>query len=282
MFRALLPAGKLLRRNPQSFSLFGRCQPIYSDTFHGIEQFTGHIAKQKLLVDDVETFKQRVRENFRNSGMQNIFTEEIRKFQLFAKDEQEMELAMEMMIEIFNSQLSFKDVQSIQSIFRAFFTICYINKWSKQAIAAWNHPQLKKSLMLTNVKKLSRVYFDLLFVCGNYTEIVQEFQREPEFYSKMAGQPALTITSFACYKLNTTDSLQQLMAWLPLVRRENVGNSSVFKAAALLAFNQQELGLAYDIVKVPSTSIDNYSGHAGCLSVGYAYAVCSLWFLVVI
>jgi len=247
MFTIFPKTSAMMPMRQSYLSLLNR--PLFCDTFHGVDKIAGKVAKQKLLISNPVVFKEKIRNNFEKSGLRNIFSEEVEKFQLLCEDKEDLDFALALIDKSLSSDFSSvrMDDYSFENIL-LYFQICYLKNLPNQALKGWKNPTLKSTTLLENNKTISRLHFDLLFNNAMYQEIVDEFFSNINHNVKHSGPT--TLTSLACYKLGTRKSLEQSIRILSLSNSHDVTvGKRCTKSAALLAYNLEEYAVAHDIIK---------------------------------
>ena len=143
-----------------------------------------------------------------------------------------------------------------QTITKLFFWRCFETSSPEPARKLWTSPHIKYST--TNN---SLLYYDLLYNCGKYEEVLKEFQ---ENYERLkSSQSCLMLgrhkakncfagikdiiffsVSFCCYKLGTREALETCLSKIiPIISLEHRGKSKIEMATALMAYNLGEFAV---------------------------------------
>lgn len=219
---------------------------IYSDAFLSLDVTRNKISKQKLLVADPNQVKEAIKSEFQQTGLKNIFNEEINRLLYFSTTAEDINFSREIIVAQLRDSLHCLDIDNLYYKLQLFFEMCHINNLPLEAIACWNEPEVRASIMYK--KRILRGFLDLLFKNEMYHELLEEFNRDPEGYSKLAGQSALVLAALSCYKLGDKESLREGLKLMNLVDPARLSRSKAVNAVSLLAFNLGEYSLAQSLL----------------------------------
>ena len=215
------------------------------------------------MLGDVEGFKSKVKANFETSGIQNIFFDDIGKMINLSASEEDLRLCKDLLLAIVGNELRMSGPRENQEVYGTmvnFFRMCkYLNS-IEVARELWNNEKVKETMVLENSRTVKNLYFDHLFVNGHYQEILEEINKIPQkalddtnlsfgknnyiYWIFLLTQRLIhTSGALCCYKIGTKESLEKAVKLTTLLNRDKVSNTRAIKAAALLAFNQNELAL---------------------------------------
>ena len=121
----------------------------------------------------------------------------------------------------------------------------------------WNSPSLANT-RITNNTRICQVYYDLLYNCAMYEEVLKEFRERYDVFKHSQNcllignflgilnvlKSFILLVSFCCYKIGTREALDTcLNTIVPLISLEFRGKSKIEMAAALLAYNLGEFAV---------------------------------------
>jgi len=189
--------------------------------------------------------KAQVFENFDSEGLRSVFTDEILTAVLISSSNEDLHKSGVLIDSILSDDLRRLD-EFNSKITRAFFRRCFEMNMPDPARKLWSSPSLANTRIITN--SMSLLYYDLLYNCAMYEEVLKEFREKDDLYKH--SQNCLLIVSFCCYKIGTREALDTcLNRIVPLISLEYRGKSKIEMAAALLAYNLGEFAVAHNMVR---------------------------------
>ena len=223
--------------------------PLYSEAFLGLDSTRNNISKQKLIVTDPSQVKEKVKSEFQNTGLRNIFNEEINRLLYFSTTAEDMDFCRRIIVAQLQDSLYCLDITNIQYQLQLFYDMCHINNLPVEARKLWNEPEVRIFVSsIANRKRIVRLFFDLLFKNEMHQELLEEFNRDPEGYSKLPGQPNLNLAALSYYKIGDRESLKEGLKLTNLVDPPKFSKSKSVKAVCLLAFNLGEYSVAQSLL----------------------------------
>ena len=81
-----------------------------------------------------------------------------------------------------------------------------------------------------------------------HVELLEEFNRDPEGYSKLPGQPPLILAALSYYKIGDRESLKEGLKLTHLVDPARFSRSKTVNAVCLLAYNLGEYSVAQSLL----------------------------------
>ena len=258
---SIIPRQSLIPRLPSSScsaatSLSSRT--LFSDSFHKMHTFLDSVSKLKLMIQDPPAYKSKVLENFRATGLQNIFDEEISNTVALSENEEDLRSCKELLVAIYGNSLRMGDKESKDKMYLAlvnFFKLCKLFNSVDVAVEMWKNETVQQSMLLQNSKTISRLYIDLMFENGRYQDIVDEYLKSPDHLAKFEFMYALVPLS--CYKIGTREALETALNVLHLMKKDKIQTSRGPKAAALLAYNLNENVIAHNLLRKQGKHIFN-------------------------
>ena len=223
--------------------------PLYSDALLGLESTRNNISKQKLLVTDPSQVKEKLKSEFENNGLRNIFNEEINRLLYFSNSAEDMDFCRRIIVAQLEDSLYCLDLTNLQYQLQLFFDMCQLNNLPREAKQCWNEPGVRVFLSSSsNRRRVVRLFFDLLFENQMHQELLEEFNRDPEGYSKLPGQPPLILTALSYYKIGDRESLKEGLKLTHLVDPARFSRSKTVNAVCLLAYNLGEYSVAQSLL----------------------------------
>ena len=224
--------------------------PLYSDAFLGLESTKNNISKQKLLVTDPSTVKEKLKSEFQNNKLRNIFSEEINRLLYFSTTAEDLDFCREIIVAQLKDSLYCLDLTNLQYQLQLFYDMCQINNLPREANKCWNEPEVRVFMSSSsNRRRIARLFFDLLFENEMYQELLEEFNRDPEGYSKLPGQPPLILAALSYYKIGDREALKEGLKLTNLVDPARFSRSKAVNAVCLLAYNLGEYSVAQSLLK---------------------------------
>jgi len=245
--RLILPGLSLKTGHKTSLARILR-RNYFSNTYLNLDVTMASINQERLLVSDPVSLKKSVQANFDKNGIKNIFSEDIVKLLALSDSPNDLDLALELLKASVQEDLRFVDFSGdLQSYVTRYFEVCHIQNLPEDATRAWNDPDLKSTSILLNTRGISKLYFNLLFKNGQYTDIIDIFEA-----SRPNDRDVTTLTLLACYKVGTEQSLKKGLDILAEARRAKMGERLFYvrgqMAISWLAYCLQEYRLAYDLI----------------------------------
>ena len=219
---------------------------LYSDAFLCLDVTRNNISKQKLLVTDPGQVKDKIKSEFQQTGLRNIFNEEIKRLLYFSTTAEDLDFSRKLIVAQLQDSLHSLDLHNLYYKLQLFFDMCQINNLPWEAIKCWNEPEVRACIMYK--KRIVRCYFDLLFENGMYPELLEEFNRDPEGYANLPGQSPLVLAALSYYKIGGRDSLKEGLKLINLVDPARHSKSRAVNAVSLLAYNLGEYSLAESLL----------------------------------
>ena len=219
---------------------------LYSDAFLCLDVTRNNISKQKLLVTDPSQVKEKIKSEFQQSGVRNIFNEEINRLLYFSVTTEDMDFSRKIIVAQLQDSLHCLDLENLYYKLQLFFEMCHINNIPWEAIKCWNEPEVRACIMYK--KRIVRTFLDLLFENELYQELLEEFNRDPEGYSKLPGQSPLVLAAMSYYKIGCRESLKEGLKLMNLMDPARLSRSRAVNAVSLLAFNLGEYSLAQSLL----------------------------------
>ena len=222
---------------------------LYSDTFQGFDLTRSRVAKANLLVSDQSEVKAKMKAEYLENGLKNIFNEEIQRLLLLSSSAEDLELCLSVICGQLQDNLHSLDYTNLSYNLQLFFEMCHIINTPEPAMKCWNEPEMRLILKsLKSRKRVERMFFDLLFKNEMYRELVDEFQVQPDQYSNLPGQAPLVLALLSLYKIGTRASLEEGLKLVPLVEQSKLSRSRSIKAMCLLAYNLGEHSVAHSLL----------------------------------
>jgi len=213
---------------------------LFSDSFHKVDVVQNEILREKT--ENSGTFKGLVRFKVNRRDQNAIDKKDLVKFLHLSEGEEDLNFCLT----VLQRTISEDQERSFELIW-LYMQMCYIQNLPLQATMAWNDPVIRATHYQTDRSRTSRLYLDLLFTNGKYSQVLDTFNNN--FDRLVRKIDCITITCLACYKLGTKSDLDAGLHILdhPNYRVDSPHNVG-YQAIALLAYNLKELNVAYDLL----------------------------------
>jgi len=244
--RALLNQKKNLNKNlifevGKFSTIQTQAQSLFTNAYHNDKEPRDIQGKTKVE----EKIKTQVFEMFESEGLRSVFNDEILTAVSISSSNEDLLKSGVLIDSILSNDLRRLD-EFNSKITREFFRRCFEMNMPDPARKLWSSPSLANTRIITN--SMSQLYYDLLYNCAMYEEVLDEFQERYDLFKH--SQNCLLIVSFCCYKIGTREALDTcLNTIVPLISLEYRGKSKIEMAAALLAYNLGEFAVAHNIVR---------------------------------
>jgi len=234
-------------------SIKTQTQSVFTNVFHNRKDkdkdthYTSEETKADENVNQLSHMvKAQVFEKFESEGLKSVFNDEILTAVSVSSSNEDLHKSVALIDSILSDDLRRLD-EFNSTITRAFFRRCFEENVPDPAKKLWTSPSLANT-RITNNTRICQVYYDLLYNCAMYEEVLKEFRERYDVFKH--SQNCLLIVSFCCYKIGTREALNTcLNTIVPLISLEYRGKSKIEMAAALLAYNLGEFAVAHNIVR---------------------------------
>ena len=252
---SLLSVSRLLSRSRLSSSpslrtvLSTQRASLYSDAFNRLDMTKSKVAKANLLVSDQSEAKAKLKKEYLDNGLRNIFNEEIQRLILLSSQEEDLEFCQKVVCDQLQDNLHSLDLTNLNYNLMLFFDMCHIINSPGPARKCWSQSEVRSILeSLRSRRRIHRVYFHLLYKNEMYGDLLEEFQLQPEDLSKLPGQAPLVLALVSLYKIGSRASLEEGLKLVPLVDPAKLSSSRGVKAVSLLAYNLGEYSIAQSLL----------------------------------
>lgn len=223
---------------PQTCSV----RTIFSDEFLGVDLFMRQKNRFRLASRDEDMFKEQVRSSFADSGLKNIFSEDIRRLINAADNEEDVALVRDILKELLQNSSS-RPLPLLPKFLDWYFVLCKHNNFLGLASDIWDEPKLATSGYREQWGVKFR-YLAQLFENEMYQDVVDLVSQNPCLSAEDA-----TLAMASLYKLGTDEAFEKASETLQnLPKQLNRKWKRSIQIYSLFALSRGECGLAYDVL----------------------------------
>ncbi len=189
---------------------------------------------------------------FQESGMKNIFSDDLVRVLDLAETEDDVALASKMLrAGMAEMESGGRDMPELPKYISLFFSLCMVDNNVATATEMWMSDELKQTGFEKNLRNLRVKYMTMMYKNGLHQDVVDTFKSTPE---ELRSLDDTTLVLAALYQLGTDDAFKyasEVMAKTRLGKLPREVNSAGFRGMFIYAYfavQRGELGLAYDIL----------------------------------
>ena len=212
------------------------------------DRFSIRLQTDKLAIGDGCELRDRIETNFRESGINKLFAEDLLNILIRAEDAKHLQLIFDI-IRTFLEDDCRLDVTERVSLVSTFLSMCiHLNELDTAKIF-WN----QSSIELYKRRWMTLKYYAFLYNNGGYDEIVDEYDKKMvrlnETRIPNMFEPHSVVVLAALARLGTNEALGKM---LNIIDKQSLRDKALKRKSIVLcswtAFKLNNLGRAYDLL----------------------------------